>query len=124
MRFSKIIISIFVICLLIAGCSSPTDESKEGHYIYRPEDNPILAFYCTENAWVGTSLEGANANPPIPLPPNRSSLASLEEDQLVYTIAFCGFLPPEGYDIIGSQTALKLVKELNIDRLVEQWGGE
>ena len=68
------------------------------------------------DAFVGTTLEGANACPSITLPENRSSCVTSEEEELTLTgSAYKGFLPPTGYDEIGSTTALKILIEVNID---------
>ena len=67
------------------------------------------------DAFVGTTLEGANACPSITLPENRSSCVTSEEEELAVTIGYKGFLPPTGYAEIGSVTALKLLREVNID---------
>ena len=94
----------------------PTQHPVTPTPIPSPTRQPIEK-YCTENL-TGTTLEGGNDFPPILLPSDRSSLVTPVEDALAYSVCMVGFLPPEGYNIVGSPVALKLVKELNIDRRV------
>ena len=71
----------------------------------------------TVDAYVGTALEGANACPPVPLPEHLSSNIFWEDElnDLANTHDYKGFLPPVGYDEIGSKAALKILKEVNYD---------
>jgi len=64
----------------------------------------------------GTPLEGANADPSIVLPDSTPACPEPNgvEQQISITHAYSGFLPPDGYDQIGSHAALKLLENCNI----------
>ena len=79
--------------------------------------DPYTPYYFVEDEFKGTILEGANAVPSIILPPSILSFAPCPEEYsetISSHTAFVGFLPPDGYDQIGSLSALKLLENSNI----------